>query len=464
MSDATTDAATSEELFGIIEEKGIEHVTPREAHGNPRAVFGLWMAANIEFATLTTGALATGVFGLSAGSALVAILIANIGSAAMLGLVSTFGVEYGLPQMIQGTRWFGRYGNKLPALLNFFSGFSWFAVNTIVGAYALQYFALQAMPHAAPSTVLIGSVLVLSAVQVAMAFIGHDFIQAAEKYFVYLLVLLFAILSYIALRHIGFSAAANPKAMASVGGFSGAFILTVSVMVGYNVSWIPFCSDYTRYLQQPDRARTKRLVMTYAFWGSLVSTTWMEVLGAIIGGSIALEKPSDLFTSWMPTWFKIPFLIAVIIGTISANLINIYSATMSALALGIKIKQHWASLLSGVIGTIISVLAATNFITNYENFLFVLGYWIMPWLAIVLIGHYLNRRSRLGGVSAGIVAWVATLILSVPFYNQALYTGFFARTHPEFGDITFIVSFFAAGIIYMLLTAPAAVNVPVAAE
>ena len=59
---------------------------------------------------------------------------------------------------------------------------------------------------------------------------------------------------------------------------------------------------------------------------------------------------------------------------------------------------------------------------------------------------------------------MATLILSVPFYNQALYTGSFARTHPEFGDITFIVSFFIAGVIYMLLTAPAAVNVPVAAE
>ncbi len=449
-----TDHVTPE-LYGIIEEKGIDHVMPQEAHGSPRALFGLWMAANVEFATMTTGALATGVFGLSVPAAAVSILLANIGSALLLAMFSTFGVDYGLPQMIQGTRWFGKFGNKLPALLNFFGGFSWFGVNTIVGAYALQTML---------GIGLIPSVLILSVVQVGMALVGHDLIQTAEKYFCYLLVLAFIILSVVALRHIGFSAPANPKAMEAVGGFSGAFLLTTSVMVGFAVSWIPYASDYTRYLQQPNRAATKRLVLVYSFWGAVLSMVWMEVLGAIIGASVSLEKPSDLFTSWMPAWFKIPFLIAVIIGTISANLINIYSGTLSALAVGIKLKQHWAALLTGSIGTLIAVLAAANFITNYEDFLFVLGYWIMPWVAITLLGNYLERRSRLGGVSAGFVAWLATMILSVPFYNQTLYTGLFARSYPQFGDITFIVSFFVGGIFYLLLTAPAPSTLAVAAE
>ena len=56
-----------------IEDQGLAPVTAGQAHGQPRALFGLWMAANIEFATLTTGALATGVFGLSGSSALIAI-------------------------------------------------------------------------------------------------------------------------------------------------------------------------------------------------------------------------------------------------------------------------------------------------------------------------------------------------------------------------------------------------------
>jgi NCS1 family nucleobase:cation symporter-1 len=439
---------TTPELFGIIEEKGIAAVTLQESHGSPRAVFGLWMAANIEFGTLTTGALATGAFGLSASAAFVAILVANVVGAVMLAVFSTFGVDYGLPQMIQGSAWFGKLGNKIPSLFNFFGGFSWFAVNTIIGAYAIQYFF--------PATNLILDVLVLCVVQIAIAFVGHDLIQTAEKYFVYLLVLVFAALTYVAVAHLGISVPANVKSMAAVGGFSGAFILTVSIMIGYMVGWVPYSSDYTRYLRTDvNRPAVKKAVMNYAFWGALISTVWIESLGALIGASVQFAKPSDLFTDWMPGWLKAPLLIAVIIGTISANIINIYSATLSALAVGIKLKQHWAALMTGIIGTALSILTAQNFIKNYTDFLFVLGYWITPWIMIGLLSHFLARRSRFTGISAGFIAWVATLVLSTPFWNQTLYTGPFAAKFPQFGDMTFIVSFFLAGILYMLLTTPA---------
>lgn len=116
-----------------IETKGIAPVTVAESHGRPRALFGLWMAANVEFATITTGALATGAFGLSASDAIAAIILGNVIGAVLLAVFSTLGVEYGLPQMIQGAAWFGRRGNKLPSFLNFFGGFSWFGVNTIIG-------------------------------------------------------------------------------------------------------------------------------------------------------------------------------------------------------------------------------------------------------------------------------------------------------------------------------------------
>ena len=440
---------TAEATFGI-EEKGIEVVTLQETHGNPKAVFGLWMAANIEFATLTTGALATGWLGLSFAAALTAIILANLIGGLVLALFSTFGVQYGLPQMIQGTNWFGRLGNKLPSLLNFFGGFSWFAVNTIAGAYALQYFF--------GGNILVGVVL-LSVVQVAIAFVGHDLIQAAEKYLVYVLVLAFLALTVLAVKHLGLSVPENVKAEAAVGGFSGAFILTLSIMVGYVVGWIPYSSDYTRYLRtEANAAGVKKTVFTHAFFGIFISCVWIEALGALIGASISFTKPSDLFADWIPEWFKVPFLIAVILGTISANIINIYSATLSALALGIKIKQHIAALITGAIGTVISLLAAANFIKNYEDFLLVLGYWTVPWIAVTLLCHLTSRVSRLP-ISAAFVAWVATIGISWPFYNQALYTGPFALKYPQFGDSTFIVSFIAAAVLYLVLSKPVRVSV-----
>ena len=448
--------AVTPELFGIIEEKGIGVVSVKERHGSPRAVFGLWMAANIEFATLTTGALATGWLGLSFTSALIAILVANVVGGLVLAYFSTFGVEYGLPQMIQGASWFGKLGNKLPSLFNFFGGFSWFAVNTIAGAYALQYFL---------GGNLIFGVVALSVIQVAIAFVGHDLIQTAEKYFVYVLVLVFLALTVVAVRHLGLSVPANTASMAAVGGFSGAFILATSIMIGYIVGWVPYSSDYTRYLRTNENpGAVKKTVFTYAFAGSLLSTVWIEALGALIGASVSFVHPSDLFTTWMPEILKVPLLIAIIIGTISANILNIYSATLSALAVGIKLKQHYAALMTGVIGTIISVLAAANFITNYENFLLVLGYWTVPWIAITLLSHITNRRSRIGGISPAFVSWVVAMVLSVPFWNQALWVGPFAAKFPQFGDSTFIVSFILAALLYLALTVAEPEAVAVAAE
>jgi NCS1 family nucleobase:cation symporter-1 len=412
------------------------------------------MAANIEFATLTTGALATGWLGLSFAQALLSIIIANAVGGLILAVFSTFGVDYGLPQMVQGASWFGKLGNKLPSLLNFFGGFSWFAVNTIAGAYALQYFLHDG---------LIANVVALSVIQIAIAFVGHDLIQTAEKYLVYVLVLAFLALTVIAVKHLGISAPANVQSMAAVGGFSGAFILSTSIMIGYMVGWIPYSSDYTRYLRtDKNAAEVKRVVRVYAFLGSFISTVWIEGLGALLGASVAFLHPSDLFTAWMPEWFKLPFLVAVILGTVSANIINIYSATLSALAVGVKIKQHYAALLTGGCGMVISVLAAENFISNYENFLLVLGYWTVPWIAITLVCHFTRRVSRIG-VSAAFGGWVASIAVSWPFYNQMLYTGPFARAYPQFGDSTFIVSFMAALVFYFLFSAPAAKAAPATA-
>jgi NCS1 family nucleobase:cation symporter-1 len=432
-----------------IENKGIAQVTAAESHGRPRALFGLWMAANIEFATLTTGALATGAFGLSGVQAFLAILIGNIIGGLILAAFSTYGVEYGLPQMIQGAKWFGKLGNRLPSLLNCFGGFSWFGVNTIIGGYALTTVL---------GTALIPNIIVLCIIQVAIAFVGHDLIQAAEKYFFYLLVLIFAVFTIIAATHIGALPAAQPKLEAEVGGTSGAFILSTSVIISYVLGWIPYSSDYTRYLHGESReSGVKKTVFGSVFWGSMVSCIWMEALGAIIGATVSLVHPSDLFTSWVPGWFKLPLIVAIIIGTISANIINIYSAALSALAVGLNLKQWQAALVTGLIGTVISVLAATNFIKNYESFLFFLGYWTAPWAAIVFFAHMFKRNSRLGNISAGFIAWLIGIAASVPFFNQyPLFVGFFANAHPEFGDISFAVGAIVATAAYFALTTQSA--------
>jgi NCS1 family nucleobase:cation symporter-1 len=433
-----------------VESKGIARVEPEEAHGTPRALFGLWAAVNVEFATITTGAIATGVFGLSARDAILAIVLANLIGCTLLALFSTYGVEYGLPQMIQCQEWFGKPGNRFLSFLNFLSGFSWFAVNTVIGSYAL---------HATIGVAIDPAIVALTVVQVFIALIGHDFIVAAERWFFYFLIAVFAILTVLSWLNITHAPLPNPKSLAEVGGASGAFLLTVSIMLSWLGGWIMYSSDYTRYLCYRDnRPQMKRRVFVNTFLGAFISCVWLESLGAFIGATVQLNSPSDLFTAWIPAWFRPLLIVAVIIGTVSPNILNIYSASLSALATGIRLKQYQAALLTGAVGLALALFGHDNFYKHYELLLFFLGYVIFPRVPVMIIGHFWPRRARWSGLAVGhlgFAAWLIGVVCSVPFFNQyPLFVGPFARAWPQCGDISFFVGAAATTLAYLALTAP----------
>ncbi len=442
-----------------VESKGIAQVTPEEAYGKPSHLFGLWMAVNVEFATITTGAIATGVFGLSVPDAVVAIVGANILGCLLLGLFSTYGVDYGLPMMILCERWFGRFGNRVLSFLNFLNGFSWFAINTVIGAYFV---------HRVLGASLVVGIVGLTIIQVLIAIVGHDFIIKAEKVFFWFLGAVFAILTALTLAHIPHLPVADPKKLAEVGGRSGAILLTVSIMLSWLGGWILYSGDYSRYMcYRHNREAIKRGVFWNAFLGCFISSTWLELVGAVIGGTVALNSPADLFSSWLPGWFRVPLIVAIVIGTISPNVLNIYSASLSALASGIRMKQWQAALLTGGVGLIISLLAYQHFYKNYELLLFFLGYVIFPRFPVMAIGHLRPRVSRFASIdvtTVGFLSWLAGVVCSVPFWNQyPVFVGAFAAVHPEFGDISFFIGAFVAAIVYLLATIPRTAPIPAGA-
>lgn len=431
-----------------IESKGIAQVTPEEAYGKPSHLFGLWMAVNVEFATITTGAIATGVFGLAVPDAILAILAANVIGCLLLGLFSTYGVDYGLPMMILCERWFGRFGNRVLSLLNFLNGFSWFAINTVIGAYFV---------HRVLGIGLVGGIVGLTVIQVLIAIVGHDFIIRAEKAFFWFLTAVFAILTVMTLAHLPHLPPADPKKLAEVGGRSGAMLLTVSIMLSWLGGWILYSGDYSRYLCYRDnRTSIRRRVFWHAFLGCFISSTWLEVVGAVIGGTVALNSPADLFSAWLPDWIRAPLILAIVIGTISPNVLNIYSAGLSALASGIRLKQWQAALLTGGVGLVISLLAYRHFYKNYELVLFFLGYVIFPRFPVMAIGHLRPRASRFAAIDVttiGFLSWLAGVVCSVPFWNQyPVFVGAFAAGHPAFGDISFFVGAAVAAAAYLAAT------------
>src|SRR5262249_9521658 len=118
----------------------------------------------------------------------------------------------------------------------------------------------------------------------------------------------------------------------------GGFLTTLGAAFGYAAGWNPFASDYTRYLP-PDTNR--RATGLWAGLGVVVSCALPETVGAAAATITNIDKyidnPTAGFTSHLATPLADVTLLAIALGAICANALNVYSGSMSFLALGIRL-------------------------------------------------------------------------------------------------------------------------------
>jgi NCS1 family nucleobase:cation symporter-1 len=434
-----------------VEPHGIEPVKDTERHGHPFNAFTLWFGANVEFATMTTGALTVSLFGMSFWQGITAVVIGNLIGVFFLAILSTFGPQMGLPQLIQSRRSFGFTGNFLPAALNFIAGVGWFAVNTVLGVFALSWiFHLG----------FVVSLIIMAVIQIVFAIYGYNLIHTFEKIMSVVLTVIFIIVTIFALQHINTGFAMNVKAPA-FSGFSGSMILSIGVAFSYILGWMAFASDYTRYLPKDTSSST---VFWNVFLSTFISCVWVECLGVGLATIRSISVPTDLVTNLLPYTMGVFAMIAVALGTITANVLNIYSGALSVLAIDVSFikaifpKRWVAALVLGVLGTILCFVGQSGYYNKYSDFLLLLAYWVAPWLAVVFFDYLVVHRGKQGlspfydrskGFGPGFWAFLIGIAVSIPFFNQSIYTGPIASAYPGLGDISYYVSFIVAAVIYL---------------
>lgn len=451
-----------------VEPGGAEFVPLSERHGNPRQLLWTWTSPNMEFATVAVGILGVLYWGLTFWQAVAAIVLGTAVGSIVLGVLSTWGPPSGMCQMVLSRAGFGYRGNILPAGLNaVVAGVGWFAVNSISGALALG-----ALVPAIPKAVWL---VVVVLVQLAVAFAGHNLVHAFERYAFPVLTVVFVLAAVLILGKSHPSGPAVPGGPPTIGGF----LLTTGAAFGYAAGWIPYASDYTRYL--PPRA-SSRAVALYSALGVFASCVLLEVAGAAMVSAAGKKAAVDpgIFTGLLPTWLGKLTLLGIALGAIAANAINIYSGAISFMALGVRLPTQRAraavALVFGVLGLALAFVGLNNAGTSYENFLLVIAYWISPWLGVVLVDRWLRRGTDISGVItdagyrnwAGPIAMALGMVVSIwLFSNQTLYVGLVPKANPGFGDITFEVGFVISAVTYLVLrrvlpdrrtTVPAAVH------
>src|SRR3984893_7165339 len=252
-----------------VEPGGIEYIALNERHGTPRQLFWTWNSPNWEFATMFLGVIPIVVFGGGFLPTVLAVVIGSALGAAAVGILSTWGPRFGVPQLVQSRGAFGYLGNFLPAGLNALTaGIGWFAVNTISGT-----FALSTLTHLPFQVTLILIVLV----QVFVAFIGHNFIHQFEKVVFPFLAIVFTLATIVILAQTNTLVGFNAKAPVAFGGPSAAFILSLFISFAYAAGWAPYSMDYARYLPPSVRSNS---VFWSAMLGVFLPCALLEIGGA----------------------------------------------------------------------------------------------------------------------------------------------------------------------------------------
>src|SRR5438094_7314331 len=451
------------ERVATVEPGGVEYIALKERHGKPIDRFWTWLSPNLEFATVFVGVLGVAVFGLSFWQTAVAIVVGSALGSLTHWVLSSWVPKFGVPMMVESRGAFGFLGNILPAGLNAFTGtIGWFIVNSVSGAFALQALFLLVkvdLPFAVTFFIIVVA-------QVAIATLGHNFIHVFERWALPLLGVVFALATIFIFTKANFGAGAKP--IPGVGEFGG-FTLLFTATFGYAAGWNPYAADYTRYLPP---TTNRQMVGFWAAMAVFVSCVVIETAGAALA-TVAGTKwgPSDIPTVQlqraMPDVLYYLTLLCIAVGAVCANAINIYSGTMSLVAVGIRemgmtLRQRRAALAiaAGVLGYIIGIVGQANVGpgSKYEFFLLLISYWIGPWLAVVLVDYW-QRRGDYGDESMfydskhqrwqGVTAMAIGLVVSVfLFANNIIFTGKIVEANPSIGDITFVVGFLLTGALY----------------
>src|SRR3984893_18199472 len=444
------------ERVATVEPGGVEYIALRERHGKPIDLFWTWLSPNLEFATVFIGVIAVAFFGLNLWQAATAIIVGTAIGSVTHGVLSSWGPKFGVPMMVESRGLFGVLGNILPAGLNgVTASFGWFIVNSVSGAFALQaLFPSTNVPFWS-------AFLVIVVAQVIIATLGHNLIHVFERWALPLLGTVFIIACFfIFIRgHYDYSAQAIP----------GAWLFAFTAAFGYAVGWNPFAADYTRYLPP---STDRKMVGFWAGFGVFLACVVLELAGAVLVTVTGTKwGTSDIPTAQlqraMPDLVYYPTLICIALGAVAATAINIYSGTMSLVALGIRemglsLRQRRAMLavLAGVIGYFGGlVLESRGVASQYTNFLLLISYWIAPWLAVMFTDYWL-RRGDYGDESMfyntkylrwqGFVAMAVGLVVSVWLFANVngLYVGPIANSNPQIGDVTFIAGFIISAVLY----------------
>src|SRR3954465_10358276 len=387
-----TGMATAEQAADVrLDTHGIAPVPAADRDSTPLQQFWIWAGANIAPINWVLGALGI-ILGLSLVETLLVLVIGNLVGCAIFGLFCIMGARTGVNQMVLSRAAYGRRGAYLPAVAQMLMTMGWLGVNTwVVLDLVLGIFKNMGYDHPGTGTKYAVGIGIM-AVQVVIAIVGFYLIQSFEKYTVPVAAAFMIVISILAWTKVDVvwthSTASGGDKWTSI------TQLMTAIGVGWGITWLTWSSDYTRFVrpQTPERK---------VFWscslGVFVPTVWLAFVGAPVASATQNADPAAIVTAGFGTIVSIIVLFVVMHGPVATNILNLYSASLAALSLDIKVKRWVVSVIVSIVGTamLIVFIESDNFASDFDKWLASVVVWISAWGGVMLVDYFLFRRQQL---------------------------------------------------------------------
>ncbi|MDN5914250.1 MAG: cytosine permease [Pseudonocardia sp.] len=385
--DASADA-------GALETRGIEPVPEHERSGRPGQLFWVWFAANISILGLPLGATLVAM-GLTVWQAVIAAVLGAVGSFAIVGAISIAGRRGGAPGLTLSRAVFGARGNIGPTAVSLISRLGWETVNTTTAAFALLSLATIALGTGSEAKdhplLTVVCIAVFVALTVVVAGLGHGFLVAVQRWATWVFGALNIVVGGFLVATIDFSAVG-----AATSAPVGAVIAAVGVIAaGTGIGWANASADMSRY--QAPGVRAGSLVLSAAAGAGIPLVLLISLGSMLAAGDPSLADAGDpvaAIRAMLPVWMAVPYLIAAFGGLLLSNHLSVYSAGLTTLTLGIRIRRVYAVIVDVVVtflGAIYFMLVADGFYTPFIAFISALAVPITAWVGVFVV-DMLRRR------------------------------------------------------------------------
>lgn len=357
-------------------EWGIEPILEEHRRLGFLDFFVLWGDLGIGLLVLFAGSFL--VPGLSLGQALLAILIGSLIGCLLLALTGVVGSENGVPTMVLLRPVLGIRGSYLPTAINVLQLIGWTIFEIIIMGHAANAISRELLgwDNYLFWAVVFAAIVILMGVWGPIAVIR----QWLEKFAVWVVLLTIAWLtSYL------FTNYDIPALLKKPGTGDLPFWLAVDIVIAMPISWMPLVADYNRFARRPGRA----------FWGTylgyLVTNIWFYALGALVLLAAGItQEPKGFVTAIVLIAGPLALLILLADETDEAWA-DLYSAAVSLQNVFPKLRQRWLIL---SIGLFCFLVAAVLDITQYENFLLLIGSVFVPLFGILAADYFVLRGRR----------------------------------------------------------------------